>query len=361
MRFLIHALLLACGATSVWAQEKGWESKWEQVLAAAKREGKVVVHGNPDPHVRRDLPAKFAARFGITVEYIGGRSAEAAPKIRNERSAGLYTTDAFISSIDAMATIFYEERWLDPIKPILLLPEVLDGSKWKKGRVWFVDPEGVYVPRMLNYLNRIFFLHTHHARLEEFKSIKELLNPKWKGKIAIDDPVGFASGVSTAAHFYEFGEEFVKRLYIDQKPVFSRDRRQLTDWLARGTYPIVFGARESEVEKLRQEGFPLVSVYGLPDAGGRLSAGFGSVGLVNKAPHPNAARVFINWLLSKEGIETYSRAYVAATTRNDVDESFLDPETIPRPGVKYSDSADWEYSTTGKEKIKVRIKELLGR
>jgi ABC-type glycerol-3-phosphate transport system substrate-binding protein len=153
----------------------------------------------------------------------------------------------------------------------------------------------------------------------------------------------------------------VKRLYIDQKPAFSRDRRQLTDWLARGTYPIVFGARESEVEKLRQEGFPLVSVYGLPDAGGRLSAGFGSVGLVNKAPHPNAARVFINWLLSKEGIETYSRAYAAATTRNDVDESFLDPETIPRPGVKYSDSADWEYSTTGKEKIKVRIKELLGR
>ena len=209
----------------------------------------------------------------------------------------------------------------------------------------------------------MFYVNTREAKLEEFKSIKELLNPKWRGKIATMDPIVLGSGLATASQLYLFGEEFVKRFYVDQKPVISRDQRQLTDWVVRGVYPIVFGARESDVDRFRQEGFPVYSVYRLPDAPGSVAAGFGAVGLMNKAPHPNAARVFVNWLLSKEGIETYSRAYRAATTRNDVDESFLEREAIPEAGVKYSfDSGDWEYnSSEKKEKLRLRIKELLGR
>jgi hypothetical protein len=61
-------------------------------------------------------------------------------------------------------------------------------------------------------------------------------------------------------------------------------------------------------------------------------------------------------------METYSRAYRASTNRNDVDESFLAPETVSRPGVKYLfDSGDWEYVNAGKEKIRLRMKEILGR
>ena len=357
MRILVYALLLAFSATSVWAGEK----KWAEVVAAAKAEGKVVVHGNPDPHVRRNVPAMFTARFGIPVEYVGGRTRSAAAKIAHQRRVGLYQFDVFISSISSMANVIHPRGWLDPIKPILQLPEVLDSSKWKKNRIWFVDPQGIYLPRMINSVRSLFFLHTDHAKPEEFRSIKDLLSPKWKGKIAIDDPVIYASGLSKAAYFYQFGEEFVKRLYIDQKPVLSRERRQLTDWLAHGAYPIVFGARDSVVKDLTKDGIPLVTIRSLPDAPASVSAGFGTVGLMNNAPHPHAARVFINWLLSKEGLETYSKAYLRATTRNDVDESFLDPESIPRPGVKYWESGSWEYLTGGREKIRARMKKLLGR
>ena len=189
---------------------------------------------------------------------------------------------------------------LDPVKPILLLPEVLDSSKWKKGGVWYSDPEGIYVPRLLYYVARMFYVNTREAKLEQFKSIKELLNPRWKGKIATMDPTVLGSGLANASQLYLFGEAFVKRFYVDQKPVISRDQRQLTDWVVRGVYPIVFGARESEGEKFRQEGFPVYSVCSLPDAPGSVSAGFGAVGLMNKAPHPNAAHVFVNWLLSKK-------------------------------------------------------------
>jgi hypothetical protein len=177
------------------------------------------------------------------------------------------------------------------------------------------------------------------------------------------DPTALGFGLATASYLQHFGDEFMKRFFIDQKPVISREQTQVTDWLVRGIYPIAFGARESDVDKFRQDGFPLHGVFSLPDAPGRLSAGFGAVGLMNKAPHPNAAFIFINWLLAKEGMETYSRAYRAATTRNDVDESFLDPETIPQPRVKYFfDSSDWDYNSSEKrEKIRLRIKELLGR
>jgi ABC-type Fe3+ transport system substrate-binding protein len=115
------------------------------------------------------------------------------------------------------------------------------------------------------------------------------------------------------------------------------------------------------MDKLREGGVPLEAVFSLPDAPVRVAQGFGTAGFMSRAPHPNVARVFINWLLSKEGLETYSKGYKSVTTRNDVDESFLDPREIPRPGVKYLDSADWEYSTTGQDKINLRMKELLGR
>jgi iron(III) transport system substrate-binding protein len=356
--FLSLVLLVA----SSWAQEKGWEADWNQLVAAAKKEGTVVVNGSPDPSVRRELPAKFSARFGIPVEYLIGRSGETAARLRTERRAGLYTIDVFISGIDTLSTIVYPEKMLDPIRPILLLPEVLDISKWKKGKVYFADPEDTYVARLFYYVTEMFSIHTRYVKVDDMKSIKELLNPKWKGKIATLDPTIGGSGLGSSSYLYHFGEDFIKRLYIDQKTVISRNQQQVTDWLARGTYPIAFGARESEIEKFRQEGFPLISFYSLPDAPGRLASGFGNVGLMSKAPHPNAARLFVNWLLSREGMETYSRAYGAATTRNDIDESFLARESVPRPGVKYFfDSADWEYAVSGKEKIRLRVKELLNR
>ena len=103
------------------------------------------------------------------------------------------------------------------------------------------------------------------------------------------------------------GADFVKKLFLDQKTTFSRDRRQLTDWLARGTYPIVFGGEDGELERLRKEGLPINSVHGLEDMPGSLSGG-DQVGLFTNAPHPNAARIFVNWIASKEGTEIFARA-----------------------------------------------------
>jgi ABC-type Fe3+ transport system substrate-binding protein len=81
--------------------------------------------------------------------------------------------------------------------------------------------------------------------------------------------------------------------------------------------------------------------------------------LANKAPHPNAARVFVNWLATKEGLDIYSRGYDAATLRTDVDESFLDPRTVPRPGVTYPDDTDLNWVASGRRDAAEKVRELL--
>jgi ABC-type Fe3+ transport system substrate-binding protein len=83
--------------------------------------------------------------------------------------------------------------------------------------------------------------------------------------------------------------------------------------------------------------------------------------LANRAPHPNAARLFVNWLASREGLDIYSRSHEVSTTRNDIGESFLRPERIARPGVDYFDNSDFEFVTTTREKGRLLIKAMLKR
>src|SRR3954470_19312365 len=103
MRYYLQLALvifLLSGAV-VAAQDKAWE----QTLAAAKKEGSVVVVGSPDPVMRSDIIPKFTARYGIPVEFLAGRSSEMAQRLRTERGAGIYSVDVFLSGPDTTATV----------------------------------------------------------------------------------------------------------------------------------------------------------------------------------------------------------------------------------------------------------------
>jgi ABC-type Fe3+ transport system substrate-binding protein len=353
--------LLLVSTIFSFAQEKGWEAEWNEILRAAKREGKVVLRASVDPILRRELPAAFKAKFGITVEYLTGRGGDVAARIKTERQAGVHTVDVFLGGLDTLAML-YREEILDPLRPALILPDVVDPSKWKRGKLWFSDPEEKYILRLSNYVTSILYFNKGYVKPEEIKSAKDLLNPKWKGKISAYDPTVPGPGITQAAQLYfQLGEEFVKRLYIEQQAQISRDSRQLADWLARGAYPISFGISDIHAVRLQEEGFPVVAVYSLLDLPGMLSGGSALAALLNRAPHPNAAKLFLNWIASKEGLEFTSRVRLFVTTRNDVDESFLPPGDIPRPGVNYFDSYSWHYTVNEREKVRLRMKELLNK
>jgi len=352
--------LIAMLPVSAGAENAGWKQSWEETLAAAREEGKVVVSGPPSAELRKALPAAFKARYGIAIEYLGGRSTESAARMRAERQAGIYSIDVIFAGIQSMALTFYREKMLQPLKPALQLPEVVDGSKWKKGKLWFADPDEQYILRLANTVTTMFHINTSQVKPGEIRSVKDLLNPKYKGKIALQDPTIPGSGSNQAAHLYfQHGEEFVKGLYVDQKPMISRDTRQLTDGLARGIYPISLGAEDADVEKLRKEGIPVSILENLSDLYPEISASFGQVAMIDNAPHPNAAKVFVNWIASKEGNEVFNRAMGTVPTRTDIVEDFVPPEIIPKEGVQYFDTYDWEFTVTKKEQVRQRMKELL--
>ncbi|MBA2690773.1 MAG: extracellular solute-binding protein [Burkholderiales bacterium] len=358
MAKLLAWVLLCCASLA-----QGAEQSWDELVAAAKREGRVVVLGPPDTQLRQNLSNAFKARFGVAVEYISGRGSALGAKLRLERSAGVYSADVAIAGVDTMSTVFYHEKMLAPLRPALVLPEVLDGSKWKKGKLWFVDPEQQYVLRLMSTVQNAFHINTREVKPDDLRSARDLLNPKWKGKISADDPGMPGSGSNTSSRLYlQFGEEFVKKLYIDQKPMISRDRRQLTDWLLRGTYPIAFSVDDDQVDGMRKEGFPVKEVVSLPDMPASLSAGNGHVALFNQAPHPNAAKIFVNWLASKEGLELYARAVAAAPTRSDIDVlalGVMPAQRIPQPGINYFDTSDWEFNVTQRPKLRILMQEMM--
>jgi len=360
MKKLWAILFLAAWVAPAAAQQKATEQQWKAIVDAAKKEGKVVVMGSPDPVMRNEVIPKFTARYGIPVEFVAGRSSQLVARIRNERASGLYAMDVFLSGPDTTANTLYGEKLIDPVKPLLALPEVVDGSKWKRGKVWFADPEEMYVVRAFSSTASLLFINTDHVKEGELKSVKDLLNAKYRGKISTEDPSSTGAGANLAAQFYnQLGPDFVKKLYIENKVVPTRDRRQMSDWLARGTHPICLNCREDDVRPLIKDGFKILEIFELADFPGIINGSPWMLTVANKAPNPKAAQVFVNWMLSKEGLETYGRGYGSATLRTDIDHSYLQPASIPKPGGKYFDDTEWNWIVTGRRENREKVWEIL--
>lgn len=356
---LIAVLLTVLWGSAVAAQTKG-EKDWQDVIAAAKKEGKVVVAGSPDPVMRNEILPKFKERFGFPIEFIAGRSSEISARVKTERASNIYSIDVFLSGPDTTAAVLYGEKMIDPIRPLLIMPEVADGNKWKRGKIWYADPEERYVVRAFNSVQTLMFINTDHVKPDEMRSAKDLLNPKWRGKISAEDPTAVGSGSNAAARFYfDLGEEFIRKLYVDQKTVRTRERRQMHDWLARGTQPICLNCREDDARPLVKDGFKLLEIFELSDIPPGINGSPWMLSMANKAPNPKAAQVFANWILSKEGLEIYARGYGSATLRTDIDESFLNPGNLPKKNVKYFDDTDWKWVVSGRQEYREKVWQVL--
>jgi iron(III) transport system substrate-binding protein len=360
MKHVGFFLLLLGFAHGAFAQGKAGEQEWAAIVEAAKKEGKVVVAGSPDPVMRNDIIPKFTARFGIAVEFVAGRSSQIVSRVETERASGIYSIDVYLAGPDTSANELYGNKFIDPLKPLLAMPEVVDGSKWKTGKVWFADPQEQFIVRAFSSVASLLFINTDHVKPDEMRHVKDLLNPKWRGKISTEDPTTTGAGANMAARLYsQIGEEFVKNLYIEQKVVRTRERRQMTDWLARGTQPICLNCREDDVRPLVKDGFKILEIFEMNGIPGTINGSPWMLSVANKAPHPKAAQVFVNWILAKEGLEAYAKGYGSATLRTDIDESYLNPGNLPKKGVKYFDDTDWKWVVTGRHENREKVWKIL--
>jgi iron(III) transport system substrate-binding protein len=281
-----------------------------------------------------------------------------------ERAAGQYTVDVILGGAAGLYTHAYPEKMLDPLAPALVHPEVTDPSRWLSGRVWFMDPEQQYILRLSQHLTNEVAVNTQYVRAEELRSWRDLLDPRYRGKISSGDPGVPGTGSATAAYLLRvLGEDYVRALYQGQQLGISRDTRQLSEWLARGTYPISLDLGAREIEPLKADGFPIAVVLrDDPEVLPPMAVGFGLGALMNGAPHPSAGKLFLNWIAMREGQEVWNRTQGSVSVRTDVSNAWAPEYTVPKPGVEYFDNVGWDWTFEARSPAQMeRLKALTGR
>jgi ABC-type Fe3+ transport system substrate-binding protein len=323
------------------------QAEWEKVLAGAKKEGQVTVYISGYEEV---LPEFEKEHPDIKLVSVTGRGSQLAQRMIAERRGDRFLADVFSAGGVTTYGQLYMAKVLDPIKPALILPEVTDPSAWYQKKHHYADPEGQFV---FSYVGSATYgsisYNTKLVDVKEFKSYWDLVNPKWKGKIAARDIRAPGPGSGNARLFYyhpEIGPSFIRKLFGEMDVTLFRDYRQGPDWLAVGKYAICFFC---DVDVSKQQGLP-VDTFGpkVFKEGGGLVQQFGTLALVNRAPHPNAARVFINWLLSRRGQIALQKSLVGSESPPDSLRIDIPKDDVPVharrvEGVNYIDTSKPEW------------------
>ena len=315
---------------------------WEGTLNAARKEGAVAVYFWQGGNLEKALQA-FQQKFSeIHLAAVGGRGSGFFNRIVTEQRAGKYLADVCLCGVTSPYEVFHKQAGaLDSIKAAFILPEVADASKWWQGRHHFQDPEGrfIFVYWGRAAATRVSF----NAKLvspAEFVSYRDLLNPKWKGKIVAIEPTESAGGWRALYYKPGVGPEFLKRLFGELEVIFSRDDRQATDWLAMGKAALGLFLRD--VPEAKKQGLPVDEFKdsNFKEAPSLDSGPNGTIALMKQAPHPNAAKVFINWFLSREGQTAWQEIMntdldQVESMREDIPKDPVQVEYRRRAGVDY--------------------------
>jgi len=303
--------------------QAGWNREWEKVLKLARQEGKVVAGIPARPELRKQLEAIFKPRFGIDAELYPSRGPENAKRIAAEFKAGVRYFDVFLGGSGTYESLVHDGM-IGPFEPFMILPEVRDSKNWWGGHIW---EDNLKTNRYLYSFiadagTGSLWYNPNLARAEELRSFDDFLNPKWKGKIGLLDPRTPGAGQSLWSFMWDIrGEEYLKRL-VAQDLFVSRNQRQIADALAKGKLALTIGISFYTFEPFIKAALP-VKALPTPREGLPTSNGSGVIGVVKDPPHPNAAKVFVNWFLGKEGQESYGRALGQATRRLDVDTKWI--------------------------------------
>jgi iron(III) transport system substrate-binding protein len=349
-KFLVFfAVLWLNGGALAVEPRPSWRAEWDKTVAAAEKEGGVSAYIFEAGPLTEETVQAFERTYPrIKVNQLRGRGNDLGPRIIAERRAGKFLVDLFAGGKGTAYTTLYSGKVLDPINPILVLPEVVDETKWWRGKHKYVDPEGKYIFAYIGNAGAVEINYNSNAvNPKEFSSYWDLTQPRWKGKIVASDPRmrGMDNPVLFFYYHPKLGPEFIRKLYSEGDVTIARDYRQPVDWLASGKFSLCIPCVSDEMDKAIQQGLPVGQIIGLKE-GGTLSSSGGTLTLLQNAPHPNAAKVFVNWVLSREGQMQVQKGRKgrAGTPSNslriDIPKSDLPEESLRKSGVDYFDADD---------------------
>ena len=359
------------GSTPTAGAPMGFEAEWEALIAAAQEEGRLVVSGSGGVGEIAPVYKIWQDKFGIRVTIARGSGRANADRLLAEQGVGRFDVDVVHGGATTINTRLMPNGALVRMDPLLVHPEVIDRSLWYGGRHWYNDEEDafmfVYAAEVAesSQLDDIWF-NTNLVTFEEVAS--------WRSEEEVLDKYG---GSMIDAHVAQLsGAGGVVRVFIDPnrgpdywEDVYSRDIfwapewRYMTDAISRGDFAISLagagGENGREMTEARQLGLPVESYetlrlendWPLYDEESRLTpAGSGAaVAVAKNQPHPNAAKLWVNWLFSREGATVMQQTLGegellggSATLRraslraDDIPPGLTDPALRRKPGVNYN-------------------------
>ena len=346
----IISLLISLFAVHVFDQhlvfgqtKPTWQTEWDRTIKAAETEGQVVVYsGDTFDSILLEVFQKRNPKIKVTT--VTGRGFELGQRVLSERRAGKYIPDVFIQGATT-PVVLLSAKALDPIKPLLILPEVVDESKWFQAKHQYLDTgrEYVFVFEGTARSGGIIY-NTNLVNSSEMGSFWDLLQPKWKGKIVAIDPLTAGPATHFERFFFfnkELGPEFLRKLFGEMDVTLTRQDERLVDWVAVGKFAFGLFPRGTDVTAAEKVGLSVKSFLpGHFKEGASLGSPIGTVSFFNRAPHPNAAKVVINWMLSREGQMTWldyasKTEAVSDSMREDIPKDKVSPEGRRVLGTKY--------------------------
>lgn len=338
----LRTMVCACLAIATLASTPGWsQDDWGQVVAAARKEGEVIVWSQAGEERRRFLKDAFEKdNPGITVRlFQAASSSQRDSRFIQERKAGIFKADVFVGGGASATARLLPEKLIRPMKP-LLRAETLDPKRWLTKEAPWMDlaKEHIIVSDVLAYPAA-----TVHKSVTDLTTYEQLLEPRFDGKIVMPDPRKSGSGFSFTVHAYHeplLGGDYLRRFFARNRVVFVQDDRQNAEWVDSGRALVGINIRPTETEALQKIGGSLRIVGDLTSKGEKIGNSLGSDGAIfvpaiDPLPNPNAARVYLNWFLSKPGQQALVDIIGIGSNHAEVDQSRVSRWAKPRPGVRY--------------------------
>jgi len=288
MRALTLALSLVA-ASGLWSGTAGAQSLAE----AARKEGKVVIYGSLESGIMDEIEKAFTKKYGVGIDYFRASSNKTLDRVLTEARAGRSQSDVVVTNRGPMLLLKKENIFAKYVSPETA--NFPDNVK---------DPDGLLSPIYRMVIVGILY-NTKLVKPEDApKSLDDLLGPKWKGKWVMPDPSRhFTTGVWLHNFDEIYGKDwlaFVKRM-ADSKPI-------LAESFIPSVQKVISGEALAGITYIKyvhifgKDGAPLDYVR-LP----QMLADGHHVGITAKAPHPNAARLFEDFFISREGMQILAR------------------------------------------------------
>jgi iron(III) transport system substrate-binding protein len=341
---LACATIVATMAAGGARAQEAWQAEWKKTLDAARKEGVVLVSGPPGAFQRQAITSAWAKAFpDITLEYTGGRGTQVVAKIVRERSAGLYNWDILIASTSPTVFSLVPIDAFAPLRDALIMPDIQDDKTWIDSfEAGFMDRQKKYFYNAMGTGGQPFgFANRDCLPKSTFGTTADMAKPELKSKVVWYDPTEPGTGSrGTWVLSLAMGEDWLKTMFQNQGVTFSRDYKQMTDWLVNCTKPIAIGMPNDVLETMQKHGIGknVEELSGSAYLGEITPGGAGgneSIGWFNNAPHPNAAKVFVNWYLSQEFQQFYATSVLDNSRRVDTKPGDPDPDHEMKPGVAY--------------------------